>query len=263
MGGSGYSGPPAANQTYTPNLPARLGAISLRDSTSGVLADSINYSTDTSTGVVISPLLNEGEGSCPANSSGAFAGAGQSMFRWPNGADTDSNCNDFRVQAATTTAVASAPGASDIKITSRAAFALGQRIMIDTGANAETALVAMVGTSGATTTAAAIAAGATSVPIRGGGFGRGGGRGASGDPAGGGGAAVGRGQGVNAPGGAGPGGGGGGRGGFSAGQTITIDSGANYETAVVVTMSFGGGQSRSPHRSNLRTPMAHRSLAPA
>ena len=70
--------------------------------------------------------------------------------------------------------------------------------MIDTGANFETAVIATVGTAGATTVGAATDVGATVIPV------------------------------ANAI-------------GFSAGQTITIDSGANHETAVVVSITGGRG----------------------
>jgi len=69
--------------------------------------------------------------------------------------------------------------------------------MIDTGENLETAVIATVGTAGATTVGAATGVGATVIPVAG---------------------AI----------------------GFSAGQTITIDSGANSETAVVVSTTGGG-----------------------
>ena len=73
--------------------------------------------------------------------------------------------------------------------------------MIDTGANLETAVIATVGTAGATTAGAATDVGATVIPVAG-------------------------------------------ATGFSAGQTITIDSGANQETAVVVSATGGRGGAR-------------------
>ena len=70
------------------------------------------------------------------------------------------------MQAATTLSVASAAGATNIKVASVAGFGAGQTIMIDTGANLETAVIATVGTAGATTVRAATAAGATVYPCR-------------------------------------------------------------------------------------------------
>jgi hypothetical protein len=79
--------------------------------------------------------------------------------------DTDSNCNDFLLQAATTLPATSAAGATNIKVASGADFVAGQKILIDTGANLETAVIATVGTAGATTVGAATGAGATVIPV--------------------------------------------------------------------------------------------------
>ena len=79
--------------------------------------------------------------------------------------DTDSNCTDFLLQPATTLSAASAAGATNIKVASVADFAAGQTIMIDTGANLETAVIATVGTAGATTVGAATNVGATVIPV--------------------------------------------------------------------------------------------------
>ena len=73
--------------------------------------------------------------------------------------------------------------------------------MIDTGANLETAVIATVGTPGATTAASATDVGATVIPVA---------------------SAI----------------------GFSAGQTITIDTGASQETAVVAAATGGRGGAR-------------------
>ena len=99
---------------------------------------------------------------------GPFAPAGgtnTSAGRFPDGVDTDSNCSDFLLQAATTLSPPSANGATNIKVASVAGFGAGQTIMIDTGANLETAVIATVGTAGATTVRAATAAGATVIPV--------------------------------------------------------------------------------------------------
>jgi hypothetical protein len=69
------------------------------------------------------------------------------------------------VQAATTLSAASAAGATNIKVASVAGFDAGQTIMIDTGANPETAVIATVGTAGATTVGTATDAGATVIPV--------------------------------------------------------------------------------------------------
>ncbi len=96
---------------------------------------------------------------------GPVAAANRSAGRFPDGVDTDSNCTDFLVQPATTLPFGSAAGATNIKVASVADFAAGQTIMIDTGANLETAVIATVGTAGATTVGAATDVGATVIPV--------------------------------------------------------------------------------------------------
>jgi hypothetical protein len=56
-------------------------------------------------------------------------------------------------------------GATSIKVANAADFSPGETIMIDTGANAEMAVIAAVGTAGATLVGAAIDAGATVIPV--------------------------------------------------------------------------------------------------
>jgi non-reducing end alpha-L-arabinofuranosidase len=63
----------------------------------GVVADSLNY------GSLVDPWLAEGyqgrsgagQGGCMVPSPGTATGAGMSAVRYPDGADTDSNCTDF------------------------------------------------------------------------------------------------------------------------------------------------------------------------
>jgi len=89
----------------------------------------------------------------------------RSAGRFPDGRDTDSNCNDFLLQAATTLPAASAAGATNIKVASVTDFVAGQTIIVDTDASLETAVIATVGTAGATTAGGAIDAGATVIPV--------------------------------------------------------------------------------------------------
>ena len=148
----------------------------LRDA-AGLVVDSLNY------GGLVDPWAAEGyqgrrrEGGCsvpaPGAGRGGFGGRGgpaagtpiRSAGRFPDGADTDSNCSDFLLQTATTLAAASAAGANNIKVASVADFAAGQTIIIDTGANRETAVIATVGTAGATTVGTATDVGATVIPV--------------------------------------------------------------------------------------------------
>ena len=170
LGGSGYTGP-LANQSFTTSL-ATMGSLALMDAAGAVVVDSVDWSNSVTSGVVISPVL--AEGGCPALMPGGRGGRGGtappaitnlSIFRWPDGADSDSNCADFRVQAATTLPIGSAEGATNLKVASVAEFSPGQTITIDTGANRETAVVASVGSAGATTAGAPTGAGATVIPV--------------------------------------------------------------------------------------------------
>ena len=157
-----------------PALSPNAGSIVLRDAT-GLVVDSLNY------GGLVDPWLAEGyQGTSGAGQSGCRApapttggrggapgafGFNRSAGRFPDGADTDSNCADFLTQAATTLPAAAPAGATNIKVLSVADFAAGQSIIIDTGADAESAVIASVGTSGATSMGADAAKGATIITV--------------------------------------------------------------------------------------------------
>ncbi len=185
---AGYQGTPAPNQwfggpeltTTTPifdrTITIEEGSMVLRDA-SGVVADSLNY------GGLVDPWAAEGDQAVSgARLSGCYAPAPGSGFelwsivvapvdadtsagRFPDGADTGSNCADFRTQATATLAAASPAGATNIKVSSVEGFGAGQTILVDWGANRETATIAAVGAAGATTVRTATAAGATVLPV--------------------------------------------------------------------------------------------------
>ena len=184
---TGYQGTPAPNQWFggpelTTNapffgrvIPLKQGSIVLRDA-SGLVVDSLNY------GGIVDPWAAEGyqgvsgseQSGCHTPAPGAVSGfeaffsqtggTDSSAGRFPDGADADSNCGDFLVQAAAALAADSAAGATNVKVAHVEGFEAGQKITIDTGAKAETVVIASVGTSGATTASAAAAAGATEIP---------------------------------------------------------------------------------------------------
>jgi hypothetical protein len=180
---AGYQGTPKPNQWFGgPALGPSAGNMVLRDA-AGRVVDSLNF------GGLVDPWAAEGyqaasganQSGCSVPSPGAgrggFGGRGaqaatatpnRSSGRFPDGADTDSNCNDFQLQAVTTLPAASAAGATNIKVAGAADFAAGQTIIIDTGANRETAVIATVGTPGASTVGTATNAGATVIPVAGG-----------------------------------------------------------------------------------------------
>ena len=178
---AGYQGSPAPNQWFGgPALSPAAGSMVLRDGM-GLVVDSLNY------GNLVDPWAAEGyhgksgagESGCrvptPAGGrGGAGGGAGapvppatphRSAGRFPDGADTDSNCSDFLLQAATTTAAAVSAGAANIKVASVADFSPGQTVVIDNDSDRETGMIANVGTAGATTAIAAIGAGTLVVPV--------------------------------------------------------------------------------------------------
>jgi hypothetical protein len=184
---AGYQGTPAPNQwfggpeltTKSPQFGRTLtveeGSIVLRDA-SGVVADSLNY------GGLVDPWAAEGDQAVSgAQISGCYTPAPGSVFnpwstvvapvaintsagRFPDGADTDSNCTDFSTQAAASLSATSAAGATNIKVASTEGFRPGQTVHIDSGANTETAVIAAVGTAGATTVRTSTDAGATLLP---------------------------------------------------------------------------------------------------
>jgi hypothetical protein len=172
----GYQGPPSPNQWFGGVLSARAGSIALLDASGAVVVDAMVYgsqqSSSSGNGTIASPEIatleaDQGQGGCIVVAPSAGGGAGRSVGRFPDGRDTGSLCTDFLTQSATTLSAASAAGANNIKVASVADFAAGQTILIDAGANLETAVIATVGTPGATTAGTAIDVGATVIPVAG------------------------------------------------------------------------------------------------
>ncbi len=171
---AGYQGTPAPDQWFGGPVLGNAGGMVLRDA-AGLVVDSLNY------GGLVDPWAAEGyqgesgvgRGGCMALAPGAgrpFGGRvgpaiSRSTGRFPDGADSDSNCADFHLQAASSTAVESDAGISNIKVTSVADFVAGQKIFIDSGTNRETAVIATVGTPGGAKVATATDVGATVVPV--------------------------------------------------------------------------------------------------
>jgi non-reducing end alpha-L-arabinofuranosidase len=184
---AGYQGTPEPNQWFGgPELTAhvpffdrivarREGSIVLREA-SGLVVDSLNY------GGIVDPWAAEGyqavsgtdETGCHAPAPGALMSFGASevgnavstsVGRFPDGADTDSNCNDFLIQAAATLSVGAVAGTNNIKVSSVEGFESGEPVMIGSGADQEQATIATVGTAGATTVGTATAAGANVIPV--------------------------------------------------------------------------------------------------
>ncbi len=173
---AGYQGTPAPNQWFGGPVLGGAGTMVLRDA-GGRVVDGLNY------GGLVDPWAAEGyQAASGAGRSGCsvpsprggfgFGGAGspaappaRSAGRFPDGLDTDSNCTDFLLQAVATLAAASAAGASNIKVSSVAGFAAGQKILIDAGPSLETGVIATVGTPGATTVDTAAEVGGTVIAV--------------------------------------------------------------------------------------------------
>jgi len=173
---SGYQDAKTPDQWFGgPAFATAAGAMVLRDA-EGRVADSLNY------GLLVDPWASEGyQGVSGTGQSGCRVtppGIGRVIGRGPfpvltnssagrasDGGDSDSNCTDFVVSPATIVPLGGAAGASNLKVASVADFRSGETVMIGTGADRETAVIATVGTAGATTAGSAISAGATVIPV--------------------------------------------------------------------------------------------------
>ncbi|MBN2182461.1 MAG: hypothetical protein JW715_11160, partial [Sedimentisphaerales bacterium] len=176
---AGYQGTQKPNQWFGGPALANAGNMVLRDAV-GLVVDSLNY------GGLVDPWAAEGyqaksgagESGCSVSTPSAGRGFGfgrrggsaasspnMSAGRFPDGADTDTNCDDFLLQTITTLSADSAVGANNIKVDNVADFVVGQNIIIDMGTDSETAVIVTVGTAGATTVATATDTGATVIPV--------------------------------------------------------------------------------------------------
>jgi hypothetical protein len=179
----GYQGPPAPRHWFGDVLSARAGSIALMDGR-GVVVDAIVYgsqqSNSSGNGTIASPEIatleaDQGQGGCivvvpgvargGAANAPAAAATNRSVGRFPDGLDADNLCTDFFLQPATILAAGAAAGATNIKVASTADFSAGAPIVIDTGADRETAVIAAVGTAGGTTASGATEAGATVIAV--------------------------------------------------------------------------------------------------
>jgi non-reducing end alpha-L-arabinofuranosidase len=183
---AGYQGTLKPGQWYGYPLSAAAGSLALSDASGQVIVDALVYgsqqSNSSANGYVTSPELatlegDQSQGGCiavvPAQGR-AFPQQGQSasqparsLGRFPDGSDNDSNCNDFLIQNAITLAASSQAGTNNIKVSGVADFLPGQNIIIGTGATSETAVIAGVGTAGATAAGASTNAGAIIIPVSG------------------------------------------------------------------------------------------------
>ncbi|MGY2875054.1 hypothetical protein ACVW00_002244 [Marmoricola sp. URHA0025 HA25] len=127
---AGYQGSPAPDQWFGGPALAGAGNMVLRDA-AGHVADSLNY------GRLVDPWLAEGyqgtsgsgRAGCTAAVPATTSGPGSSAARYPDGADTDSNCADFITTRKPT------PGASN-----ESALDAGPLVSLQTSGSASTYL---------------------------------------------------------------------------------------------------------------------------
>lgn len=175
---AGYHGEKEPDQWFGgPVLSPAAGSMVLSDA-GGNVVDALNY------GGLVDPWAAEGyQAASGAGESGCFVPSpsmirgfwmgpavpmsqpNRSAGRYPDGADNDINCRDFMLQNTVTLAAPAAACADNIKVSSVAGFSNGQKIIIGSGAASETAVIATIGTSGATTTGIATTAGRTVIPV--------------------------------------------------------------------------------------------------
>ena len=170
----GYQGPPVPNQWYGGPFSASAGSIALFDASGTVLIDALVYgsqqSNSSANGPVTSPEIatlegDQSQGGCIVVVPRASSGAGISRGRFPDGLDTDSNCTDFLIQSFVSLSAASAIGTNNIKVSTMADFGVGQKIIIETGLNSETAVIKTIGTTGASTVGTSTQAGTKFIPV--------------------------------------------------------------------------------------------------
>jgi len=177
---AGYHGEAKPDQWFGgPAFSANAGNMVLRDA-NGNVVDGLNY------GGLVDPWAAEGyQAASGTGASGCFVPSpgmsrgfrmgpsaptnqpDRSAGRFPDGKDTDSNCSDFLLQSVVSLSTPAAKGSNNIKVTSVADFIAGQKIIIGSGADSETAVIAAVGTAGGTTAGTGSRAGTTVILVTG------------------------------------------------------------------------------------------------
>lgn len=180
---TGYQNTQKPNQWFGMPLSSVAGSLALMDASGKVLVDGLVYGSQqgnsSANGYITSPEIAtlEGEqvqGGCivalpwSAARQVPVANANDqtnlSVGRFPDGSDNDSNCSDFQVQKSITLAVP-AMAEANVKINSVTGFSAGQKVIVGTGTNSETATIATVGTTGGTSLNAATDPGVTTIPV--------------------------------------------------------------------------------------------------
>lgn len=180
----GYQGTPAPDLWYGAPLSSSAGSIALMDAGGSLVADAMVYgsqqSNSSANGTVASPDLAtlEGvqtQGGCivvvPGSGRGlppsaqASGEINRSFGRYPDGADADSNCEDFLLQSSVPLLLPAAAGSNNLKVANMAGLGVGQKIIVGSGANSETATIASLGTTGGSTLSAEAGTGANVILV--------------------------------------------------------------------------------------------------
>jgi hypothetical protein len=167
---AGYQGSSAPDQWYGGPLSASAGSVALMDASGKVVVDAMVYgsqqSNSSANGTITSPEIailegDQSQGGCIVVVPGQATGYGpipptaarpdRSVGRYPDGADSDNNCRDFLLQNTLTLLTPAAPGSTNIKVSTVTGFGNGQKIIVGSGVNSETAIIVNVGTAGGTT----------------------------------------------------------------------------------------------------------------
>jgi len=174
---TGFQGGIAPDQWYGGPLSSAAGSIVLMDSKGKIVVDAMVYGTQQSNsganGTVTTPEIavlegNQAQGGCIVVASNTTRGFGistsagesnKSYGLFPDGADNDNNCKDFRVQKTYSLLTPILAGANNIKVNSVDELKSGQEIKIGTGSDSESSVITNVGTSGGTATSKATRAG--------------------------------------------------------------------------------------------------------
>ena len=178
---AGYQGEQEPDQWFGgPAMSTSAGNMVLHDA-DGNVVDGLNY------GLLVDPWAAEGyqaasgagESGCTVSSPGMMgrgfrfgqpAPASQpdiSAGRYPDGNDSDFNCRDFMLQGNVTLSAPASQGSDNIKVASVSDFMVGQKIIIGSDANRETAEIATIGTAGGTTVGTASRAGTKIILVTG------------------------------------------------------------------------------------------------
>ena len=178
---AGYQGEKTPNQWFGgPALAAGAGNMSLRDA-NGNVVDGLNYGgivdpwlaegymatsgTGEGGSFILSPAMNTGRGGFGFGQGANVPRPNRSAGRYPDGFDSDDNRKDFLLQNTVTMLAATGIGANNIKSNSVANLNVGQKIIIGSGDNSETAVIASVGTAGGSAAATATTAGTKVIPV--------------------------------------------------------------------------------------------------